>query len=130
MQRRQLLANQPRYLKEFAVKFSDRCIFVSADDKAVIPVGESEHAVSTVVRAHNPSLGPANPETVIGALYHDWKIAGIVPSVNLFVDVPEAAEESLFSGNAKVTLKDRKFQKIRDAMDVKTNTIVGYRWWR
>ena len=103
--------HQQRYLKEFAIKFRDHCIFVSADDKAVIPVGEPEHAVSTGVKAHCPSLGPANPETVIGALDHDWNIVGIVHSMNLFVDIPKAAEESFFSGKAEVTLKDRIFQK-------------------
>ena len=42
-----------QYLKELAVKFHDKVVMVCADDKAVIPVGEPDHAVSSVVRAHN-----------------------------------------------------------------------------
>ena len=50
--------HQQRYLREFAVKFRDHWSLISADDKAVIPVGEPGHAVSTDVRAHNiPHLG-------------------------------------------------------------------------
>ena len=120
VQRRQLRANhddakyvfhQQRYLKEFAVKFREHTIMVSADDKAVIPVGEPEHAVSTGVRAHNKSLGSSDPNTAITALDHDWKIAGIVPSVNLFVEIPESSKDTFFSGQPTVTLKDRIFQK-------------------
>ena len=54
---------------------------VFADDKAVIPVGEPDHAIPSGVRAHIQSLG-ANDNTVLGALDHDWKLAGIVVSVN------------------------------------------------
>ena len=84
---------------------------VSADDKAVILVGEPEHAVSTGVRAHNKSLGASDPNTPITALDHDWKIAGIIPSVNLFVEIPESSKETFFTGQPTVTLKDRIFQK-------------------
>ena len=108
VQRRQLQANhddakyvfyQQRYAKEFTIKYRDHCIFVSADDKAVVPVGEPNHAVSSVVLAHNPSLGPFNSETVIGALDHDWKKAGIVPSVSLFVAIPDNSKQSFFLAN-------------------------------
>ena len=84
---------------------------VSADDKAVIPVGEPDHAVSTGVRAHNQALGASNSETPITALDHDWKIAGLIPSVNLFVEIPESSKDTFFCGQPNVTLKDRIFQK-------------------
>ena len=67
-----------QYLKELAAKFCDNVIVVCADDKAVIPVGEHDDALSSGVRAHNRSLG-ANDNTVLGALDHGWKQAGIIP---------------------------------------------------
>ena len=120
VQRRQLRGNhddskyvfhQQRYIKEFAIRYRDHTILISADDKAVVPIGEPDHAVSTGVRAHNPSLGPSDPNTPITALDHDWKIAGLVPSVNLFVEIPDSAKQTFFSGQPLVTLKDRVFQK-------------------
>ena len=98
VQRRQMRGNhddskyvfhQQRYFREFAVRYNTHTTLISADDKAVIPIGEPEHAISTGVRAHNSSLGPSDPNVAISALDHDWKIAGIVPSVNLFVEIPE-----------------------------------------
>ena len=50
--------HQQRYLKEFAVKSKDNFSFVSSNDKALIPDGEPNHAISTGVRAHNASLAP------------------------------------------------------------------------
>ena len=62
------------------------------------------------VRPHNPSLG-ANDHTVLGALDHDWKLAGIVASVNLLNKIPEASNESFFTGKATVITEDRIFEK-------------------
>ena len=90
-----------QYLKELAVKFHDKVVMVCADDKAVIPVGEPDHAVSSGVRAHNWSLR-ANDNTVLGALDHNWKLAGIVISINLFNEIPEESNKSFFIGKATV----------------------------
>ena len=88
---------QQRYLKEFAVMFKDNCSFISSDDKALIPVGEPGHAISTGVHTHNASLGPLDRSgVVIGALDHNWKVAGIVSSVNLFTEIPESSISSIF----------------------------------
>ena len=100
---------QYQYGKEFAVKFKDDCIMVCADDKAIIPVGEPDHAVSTGVRAHHRSLGSANKSVV--ALDHDWKIAGVISSVNLINEIPEQVDKSFFGGNVFVSVKDRIFEK-------------------
>ena len=69
------------------------------DDKAVIPT-------STSVRAHNPSLGSSDSNTAIAALHQDWKIVGIIPSVNLTVETPESRQETIFFGQPVVTFKD------------------------
>ena len=91
--------------------FKDNCSFISSDDKALIPVGEPGQVITTGVRAHNASLGPSDHSgAVIGALDHDWKVAGIV-SVNLFTEIPVSATSSFFVGISNVTLKDRVFEK-------------------
>lgn len=142
VQRRQMRANhddakyvfhQQRYVREFAVRYRSHTNMISADDKAVIPVGEPEHAVSTSVRAHNSSLGPSDPNVNITALDHDWKLAGIVPSVNLVVDIPESTKETFFAGKPLVTLKDRIFQKsgpMRHGKELSTqiNNLVDDFW--
>ena len=121
LQRRQMRAHhedakyvfhQQRYFKEFAVKFKENCVFVSSDDKALVPVGEPNHAISTGVRAHNASLVPSNPSgPVLASLDHDWKIAGIVTSVNFFAEIPDSGTSSFFSVTDTNTLKDRIFEK-------------------
>ena len=77
--------HQQQYLKEFAIRFKENCSFLSSDDKA-IPVGEPAHPISAGVCAHNASLGPSSGAK-IGALDHDWKIAGVISSVYLFTEI-------------------------------------------
>ena len=67
------------YLKDFAVKYKEHAAFTFLYGKANIPVGEPEHAVSTNVRSHNKSL--TSRSVTLEALDHDWKVAGLVPSV-------------------------------------------------
>lgn len=50
-----------RYLRVFAVKFTDNCSFISSGDKAFIPVGEPDHAISIGVSAYNASLARSDP---------------------------------------------------------------------
>ena len=99
-----------QYLKELAIEFHDNIIMVCADDKAVIPVGAPDHAIPSGVRAHNQSLG-ANDNTVLGALDHDWKLAGIVVSVNFFNEIPEESSKSFFTSKKTVITKDGIFEK-------------------
>ena len=78
-------------------------------DKAVIPVGEPDHAVSSGGQHTIDHLGQMT--TVFGALNHEWKLAGIVASVNLFNEIPEESHESFFTDKATVITKDRIFEK-------------------
>ena len=52
---------QQRYLEEFVVKFTDNCSFISSYNKALIPVGKPDHAISTGMSAYNASLAPPDP---------------------------------------------------------------------
>ena len=78
------------FLKEFAVKYRDNAFMACLDDKANIPVGEPDHAISTNVRSHNKSLGSSN--VTIEALDHDWKVSGLVPSVVLMNEIPYSSK--------------------------------------
>ena len=98
-------------MKEFGAQFKQNCKFVSADDKVMIPIGEPRHAVSTVARAHNQSLGPSNKETGIEALDLDWKVAGAVASINLYCEVSDTPKASFYGGKAVVIIKDIVFDK-------------------
>ena len=42
-----------KYVKSFAVRFSEHIIFVSRDDKIIVPVGEPQAPVSNSVRGHH-----------------------------------------------------------------------------
>ena len=44
------------------------------------------------------------------ALDHNFHVAGIVPSVAFFPDIPKQAKDSFFSGSVFVTLKDKVLQ--------------------
>ena len=59
--------------------------------------------------AHNASLAPSYPNgPTLAVLDHDWKIASIVSSVNLFAEIPDSSMQSFFGAN---TLKYRIFEK-------------------
>ena len=42
-----------QYVKAFCVNLRDFTLYISADDKAIIPVGDPDLPVSTGVRGHN-----------------------------------------------------------------------------
>lgn len=91
-----------QYVKGFVLKFKDFCQYISADDKAIIPVGEPDLPISTGVRGHNRALVPAHGSH-LEALDHDFHVHGIVPSVSLFVAAPDDV-------HAVVTCKDKATQ--------------------
>ena len=100
-----------RYAKEFAVEHSNSLLMISVDDKAIIPVGEPQCPVSTGVRGHNRSMVVGGTlMNQLKALDHDFHVAGIVPSVAFFPEVPSHARDSFFSGSVFVTLKDKVLQ--------------------
>ena len=70
----------------------------------------ANNVIMVCVRANNLSLG-ANDNTILGALDHDWKLAGIVAPVNLFNEIPEESNKSFFTVKATVITKDRIFEK-------------------
>ena len=100
-------AHQFFLIKSAAVKFRDYALFVSMDDKAIVPVGEPDRPISSGVRAHNKSLAAVNTNLV--ALVHDFHICGVVPSVSFCIDIPQHPGDSFYQGNLHVSVKDKIF---------------------
>ena len=98
------------YAKEFAVRHSDVTLMISVDDKAIIPVGEPDCPISSGVRGHNRSLVVGSALQQLKALDHDFHLAGVVPSVAFFPNIPKESRDSFYSGSVFVTLKDKVLQ--------------------
>ena len=97
-----------KYARQFACLHRDVITYMSVDDKAIIPVGEPNLPIAATNRRHSRSLVPSAAQ--LEALDHDFHIHRIVPSVAFFVDVPESAQDSFYSGRPHVTLKDKVIQ--------------------
>ena len=67
-----------------SVKFREHCLMICLDDKANVPVGEPGKPQATGVRGHNRSSVPVSCP-ILPALDHDFHLAGIIPSVVLFL---------------------------------------------
>ena len=61
------------------------------------------------MRGHNRSLVSLDGSQLL-ALDHDFHVHGIVPSVALFIDIPEKPVDSFFTDQAFVTNKDKVTQ--------------------
>ena len=92
------------YLKVFAVKFKENAILTFLNNKAMVPVGEPLHAVSTNIRKHNRSLGIENVFTE--ALDHDWKVCRLAQTVVLVCDIPDSIKSSFMTGKPNITIKE------------------------
>ena len=97
-----------QYVKTFTVKYKFT-LYASADDKAIFPIGEPDLPILTGVRGHQRSLVPAGGSKVV-ALDHDFHVQGIVPSVVLFVSIPDNIYGKFYRGKVVATLKDKVTQ--------------------
>ena len=97
-----------KYAKGFSVRFSEYVMLSSVDDKAIVPVGEPNAAVSTGVRGHHRSL--VHSSSFMGALDHDFHVHGVVPSVSLMIDIPESSSDSFVKGQVYVGNKNKVTQ--------------------
>jgi len=79
------------------VEYRDFTLYVSADDKAIVPIDKLDLLVSTGVRGHHRSFVPASGSSVMG-LDHDFHVHGTMPSVALFVSIPNDVHEEFYSG--------------------------------
>ena len=98
-----------RYGREFALKLgSDKCIFISADDKARVEVGPPGEYHSTGVRNR---CAPALANEEVNASDHDFDGSSITPSVYLIHDLEEGEDGNWHRGDIYVGLKDAVFQR-------------------
>ena len=61
------------------------------EEKATVPIGGLNDALSKCVLRHNKSLGGC-----IASFNYDWKLGGLVPSVSLIYDTTESIKHSFF----------------------------------
>ena len=97
-----------RYMREMIIKYQEDSLFLLCNDKAKIDYGEPGHALSTGVRGRK-SIVPTT--STLGALDHDVNQKGsLTPTVTLACKISESVDESFYSGQVFVTLKDSVFQ--------------------
>lgn len=116
IQRRQLRATHPdehycctqfKYFKERAVEEREIVAVFFCDDKAKIPVGESDAPISTGVRGKK-TLAPVS--TTLAAKDHDMHKSSLTPSVILQCDVPNAVNQSFVRGTVTNIVNDSVFE--------------------
>lgn len=95
-----------RYLREFAIKFRDYTVFISADDKHKISIGESV-ATSTGVR-NRQTLVPE--DGILAACDHDFTKLSLTPSVIFLCKIPKKITESFYDGDVYVSYKNTVFE--------------------
>ena len=82
-----------RYQREMAVKFREYSCFVSLDDKHRISVGEPGYPVAAVDRGKRVIVA-RNQDFLVAD--HDFTRFSLVPSVSIFVDIPEEISDSWY----------------------------------
>lgn len=76
--------------------------------KPLFLLGNPYKPTPAVSRAHHRGLVNTNSANL--TTDHDYHICGIVPSVCLFVDIPDNSRGSFYHGDVHITLKDNIFQ--------------------
>lgn len=116
VQRRQLRKFHPdahfcaalfRYEREYAIRFRDISLFVCIDDKHKISVGEPNYPVAAVERGKEVIV--SLNETFLVA-DHDFSKFSLTPSVAMIVNIPQAINESWYTGDVYIGIKDSVFQ--------------------
>ena len=96
-----------RYQREMAILLRAHSTFVCMDDKHRIKVGEPGFPVAAAERGRRV-LVSRNANFEVGD--HDFTRFSIIPSVSLFIDIPENIEGSWYTGQVKVGLKEAAFE--------------------
>ena len=84
-----------RYERQQAIELRDHSIFTCLDDKHRVPVGELGYPVASVDRGKRVIVS-RNTDFLVAD--HDFTPFSIVPSVTLFIDIPEEISESWYTG--------------------------------
>ncbi|MES9904556.1 MAG: hypothetical protein ABW168_18000, partial [Sedimenticola sp.] len=117
IQRRQLRVSHPdehftnaqfKYLRSLAVRMGKTCSLFCCDDKAKVPIGEPDVALSTGVRG-KMTITPSTSTLV--AADHDMHHKGcLTPSVYFRCTVPESVDKSFYKGHVTTIINDSVLQ--------------------
>ncbi len=134
VQSRQVSCNHPdahycaaifKYLREFAIQFGEHTAFVSQDDKHFVKVGEPGNPVAAVDRGRQVVVAR---DIAMAVSDHDFTKSKIIPSVSLVSEIPEDINQSFYTGQVCVTLKEGIFEPssclrhCRELLDVLEST--------
>ena len=95
-----------RYMQEYALKFKQHSAFICLDDKHKIKIGEPDFPVASAERG---KIVPVAVNDSLQAGDHDFTKFGIIPSVSFCIDIPDSIEESWYTGDVFVGVKDSVF---------------------
>ena len=115
-----------RYLKEFCVRYRNIVDLVFLDDKHRCKVGEPGMPVASIKRGKQVIVTMTGKKFSVAD--HDFTKCGMIPSVMLFCNVPSTIEDSFYSGQVYVGLKDPIFEAssaLRHATEL--NKIISQR---
>ena len=97
-----------KYVKEFGLRYKAIVDLVFLDDKHRCKVGEPGIPVAAVERGKQVIVTMSGKKFSVAD--HDFTKCGMIPSVMLFCDIPTTIEESFYSGQVYVGLKDPIFK--------------------
>lgn len=92
-----------KYLKHLAVLKRIHTDMLCGDDKHKVNVGEVGFPVGAAVKTRRVVVGEGE---VLAKADHDFSRFNLIPSVTLKVDIPESVDESFYTGQTTVTIKD------------------------
>lgn len=98
---------QYRYQREFAIMFREHSVFVSADDKHRLKVGEPGFPVAAAERGRRVLVGRDSSFSVGD---HDFTRFSLVPSVTFVIDIPDCIDSSWYKGQVIIGFKDAAFE--------------------
>ena len=96
-----------KYHREMACKYREDAMYICADDKHSIKVGEPDHPVAAVERGKRVLCSVNQKFSVMD---HDYTKFSFSPSVHMLVNIPNSSMESFYDGKVFVGLKENCFQ--------------------
>ena len=97
-----------KYLKQFSLQYKAVTDLVFLDDKHRCKVGEPGMPVAAVERGKQVIVSMTGKKFSVAD--HDFTKCGMIPSVALVCDIPSSIEESFYTGQVYVGLKDPIFE--------------------
>ena len=97
------------YLQEMSLLFRQHGVFVCLDDKHRSKIGEPDFPVAVAERGMQ-ILVSRNASFEVHVGDHDFTCFSLILSVAFLIDIPETIEDSWYTGQVLVGLKDAAFE--------------------